>query len=120
MSAAIWVVVPAAGRGCPARRCPSSTCRRGQILLAHTLDALLAHPAVGGAMVVIGQDDADWPGWNDWAGKPVRTCIGGATRAASVLAGLQALPDSVRADEFVLVWSMRPGPTCRWPILAAC
>ncbi len=73
----------------------------GQILLAHTLDALLAHP-VAGAMVVIGQDDGDWPGWSEWAGKPVLT-IGGATRAASVLAGLQALPDSVRADEFVLV-----------------
>ena len=54
-------------------------------------------------MVVIGQDDGDWPGWSEWAGKPVLTCIGGATRAASVLAGLQALPDSVRADEFVLV-----------------
>ncbi len=54
-------------------------------------------------MVVIGQDDADWPGWNEWAGKPVLTCIGGATRAASVLAGLQALPETVRADEFVLV-----------------
>ena len=67
------------------------------------LDALLAHPAVAGAMVVIGQDDADWPGWGEWAGKPVLTCIGGATRAASVLAGLQALPDTVRADEFVLV-----------------
>jgi cell division protein FtsB len=38
-----------------------------------------------------------------WAGKPVLTCIGGATRAASVLAGLQALPETVRADEFVLV-----------------
>src|SRR5688572_27154266 len=63
----------------------------------------LAHPAVAGAMVVIGADDADWPGWSEWAGKPVLTCTGGATRAASVLAGLQALPDSVRADEFVLV-----------------
>ncbi|MNI61740.1 2-C-methyl-D-erythritol 4-phosphate cytidylyltransferase [compost metagenome] len=75
----------------------------GQTLLAHTLDTLLAHPAVAGAMVVIGADDADWPGWTEWAGKPVLTCTGGATRAASVLAGLQALPDSVRADEFVLV-----------------
>ena len=30
-------------------------------------------------------------------------CIGGDTRADSVLAGLAALPDSVRADDFVLV-----------------
>ncbi|GAB3053794.1 2-C-methyl-D-erythritol 4-phosphate cytidylyltransferase [Stenotrophomonas tumulicola] len=105
MSPAIWVVVPAAGRGArfgaplPKQYLPAG----GRLLLAHTLDALLAHPAVAGAMVVIGQDDADWPGWTEWAGKPVSTCTGGATRAASVLAGLQALPETVRADEFVLV-----------------
>lgn len=105
MSAAIWVVVPAAGRGARfGAPLPKQYLQAGgQILLAHTLDALLAHPAVAGAMVVIGQDDGDWPGWSEWAGKPVLTCIGGAPRAASVLAGLQALPDSVRADEFVLV-----------------
>ncbi|MES9025499.1 2-C-methyl-D-erythritol 4-phosphate cytidylyltransferase [Stenotrophomonas sp. BSUC-16] len=105
MSAAIWVVVPAAGRGARfGAPLPKQYLQAGgQILLAHTLDALLAHPAVAGAMVVIGQDDGDWPGWSEWAGKPVLTCIGGTTRAASVLAGLQALPDSVRADEFVLV-----------------
>jgi 2-C-methyl-D-erythritol 4-phosphate cytidylyltransferase len=33
----------------------------------------------------------------------VLACTGGATRAESVLAGLAALPDSVRADDFVLV-----------------
>ncbi|HCL44581.1 MAG TPA: 2-C-methyl-D-erythritol 4-phosphate cytidylyltransferase, partial [Pseudomonas sp.] len=96
MSAAIWVVVPAAGRGTRfGAPLPKQYLQAGgQILLAHTLDALLAHPAVAGAMVVIGQDDADLPGWNEWAGKPVLTCVGGATRAASVLAGLQALPES--------------------------
>ncbi|WP_223485059.1 2-C-methyl-D-erythritol 4-phosphate cytidylyltransferase [Stenotrophomonas indicatrix] len=105
MSAAIWVVVPAAGRGTRfGAPLPKQYLQAGgQTLLAHTLDALLAHPAVAGAMVVIGADDADWPGWSEWAGKPVLTSTGGATRAASVLAGLQALPDSVRADEFVLV-----------------
>src|SRR5690606_34219084 len=34
---------------------------------------------------------------------PVITCTGGDTRARSVLAGLAALPDEVRADGFVLV-----------------
>jgi 2-C-methyl-D-erythritol 4-phosphate cytidylyltransferase len=33
----------------------------------------------------------------------VLTCIGGDARADSVLAGLAALPESVRADDFVLV-----------------
>ncbi|MBD8695070.1 2-C-methyl-D-erythritol 4-phosphate cytidylyltransferase [Stenotrophomonas sp. 169] len=105
MSAAIWVVVPAAGRGARfGAALPKQYLEAGgQRVIAHTLDALLVHPAVAGAMVVISQDDVDWPGWTEWAGKPVLTCVGGATRADSVLAGLQALPDSVRADEFVLV-----------------
>lgn len=105
MSAAIWVVVPAAGRGARfGAALPKQYLEAGgQRVIAHTLDALLVHPAVAGAMVVISQDDVDWPGWTEWAGKPVMTCVGGATRADSVLAGLQALPDSVRADEFVLV-----------------
>jgi 2-C-methyl-D-erythritol 4-phosphate cytidylyltransferase len=54
-------------------------------------------------MVAIAENDADWPGWTSFADKPVLTCVGGDTRAASVLAGLQALPDGVRADDFVLV-----------------
>ena len=72
-------------------------------MLAHTLAALLSHPGVAGVMVAIAENDADWPGWNEFAGKPVLTCVGGDSRAASVLAGLQALPDSVRGDDFVLV-----------------
>jgi 2-C-methyl-D-erythritol 4-phosphate cytidylyltransferase len=101
----IWAVVPAAGRG---TRFGGPTPKQylvagDRVLLAHTLEALLSHPAVAGAMVVIAENDADWPGWSTLAGKPILTCIGGATRADSVLAGLQALPDDVRADEFVLV-----------------
>jgi 2-C-methyl-D-erythritol 4-phosphate cytidylyltransferase len=33
----------------------------------------------------------------------VIACLGGATRAVSVASGLDALPDDVRADDFVLV-----------------
>ena len=105
MSASIWAVIPAAGRG---TRFGAATPKQylhagGQTLLAHTLDALVAHPAVAGIMVVIGADDSDWPGWTEWGGRPVLTAIGGQTRAASVHAGLEALPENVRADEFVLV-----------------
>jgi 2-C-methyl-D-erythritol 4-phosphate cytidylyltransferase len=102
---AFWVVIPAAGRGTrfgsplPKQYLPV----QGQPLIAYTLQALFAHPAVAGAVVAISQDDPDWPGWQQFAGKPVQTCVGGASRAESVLAGLQALPASVRADDFVLV-----------------
>lgn len=101
----IWAVVPAAGRG---TRFGSETPKQylpveGQPLIAYTLAALLAHPVVEGVMVAISDNDADWPGWTHLHGKPVLTCTGGATRAQSVLAGLRALPDSVKADDFVLV-----------------
>jgi 2-C-methyl-D-erythritol 4-phosphate cytidylyltransferase len=69
----------------------------------HTLRALLAHANVQGAVVVLAADDAHWPGWREFAGKPLITCVGGEARADSVLAGLGALPDDVRMDDFVLV-----------------
>lgn len=101
----IWALVPAAGRG---TRFGSDTPKQylqvaGQPLIAYTLTALLGHPIVEGVMVVLSNNDADWPGWTTFLEKPVLTCVGGATRAQSVLAGLEALPDSVKADDFILV-----------------
>lgn len=101
----IWAIVPAAGRGArfggevPKQYLDAA----GQPLLAHTLQALLAHPSVEGAVVVLAEGDTHWPGWQAIADKPLLTCIGGSERADSVLAGLAALPDSVRPDDFVLV-----------------
>ncbi len=101
----LWAVIPAAGRG---TRYGGSMPKQylsvaGQPLIAHALAALLAHPAVEGALVAISENDADWPGWRSFSGKPVLTCTGGGTRAQSVLAALQALPEAVKADDFVLV-----------------
>ena len=103
--ARIWAVVPAAGRG---TRFGGELPKQylvvdGAPLIAHTLAALFAHDAVEGAVVPVSENDPDWPRWTEFAGKPVRACIGGASRAASVLAGLQSLPGDVRADDFVLV-----------------
>src|SRR5690606_2479045 len=100
-----WVVVPAAGRGA---RFGSEVPKQylevaGEPLIAHTLRALFAHPGIRGAVVVLAPDDARWQGWSDADGRPVIACSGGDTRAASVLAGLAALPDDVRPDAFVLV-----------------
>jgi 2-C-methyl-D-erythritol 4-phosphate cytidylyltransferase len=100
-----WAVVPAAGSGL---RFGAGVPKQyieidGEALLAHTLRALLSHPGVSGAVVVLAAGDAHWPGWNAFEGKPVLTCTGGDSRAASVLAGLAALPGDVRPDDFVLV-----------------
>lgn len=106
----LWAVVPAAGRGARfGAEVPKQYLEvDGRPLIAYTLDALLAHPSVTGVMVVLAEDDAHWRDFFAHAmvsieGKPLSTCTGGAERADSVLAGLDALPESVRADEFVLV-----------------
>ena len=100
-----WVVVPAAGRGARfGADVPKQYLEvEGEPLIGHTLRALLSHPGVDGAVVALAAGDGAWPGWTAFEGKPVRACTGGASRAASVLAGLAALPDEVRADDFVLV-----------------
>lgn len=101
----LWAIVPAAGRGARfGGEIPKQYVEvAGAPLIAHTLQALLSHPGIAGAVVVRAQDDAWWPGWQELQGKPLLGCVGGASRADSVLAGLDALPDSVRADDFVLV-----------------
>ncbi|TZF91045.1 2-C-methyl-D-erythritol 4-phosphate cytidylyltransferase [Cognatilysobacter lacus] len=101
---AIWAVLPAAGAG---SRFGGGIPKQylevaGLPLIAYALDALLAHPAVDGAMVAIAADDPHWPGWTSRSGKPVRTCVGGSERARSVLAALDAL-DDVTDDALVLV-----------------
>ena len=103
--ARIWAVVPAAGRGTRfgAELPKQYLVVDGAPLIAHTLTALFAHEAVEGAVVPVSENDPDWPRWTEFSGKPVHACVGGASRAASVLAGLRALPDDVRADDFVLV-----------------
>lgn len=100
-----WCVVPAAGAG---RRAGGERPKQyqdlaGRPMLSWTLEALAAHPAVAGLMVVLAADDPWWPGLVECLGKPVRTTIGGAERAQSVLRGLRALPASVGSRDWVLV-----------------
>lgn len=101
----IWAVIPAAGRGARfGGDIPKQYLRIGERpLIAHALDALLAHPRVDGAMVALAADDPHWPGWERLNGKPVLRCVGGGERADSVLAALQALPPETGDDTLVLV-----------------
>lgn len=101
----LWVVVPAAGRSA---RFGGEVPKQylsvlGRPLIRHTLERLAAHPRVSGLCVVLAADDRHWAGWREFKGKPVTTCVGGAERADSVLAGVRALPASVREKDWVLV-----------------
>lgn len=106
MSGHYWCVIPAAGSGA---RFGGDTPKQyvevaGRSILHHTLDALLPHPRILGAMVALSANDAHWQSTLTMLhGKPVLTCLGGATRAASVANALAALPDAVSADDAVLV-----------------
>lgn len=101
----LWCVVPAAGRGtrvggdCPKQYLPLG----GRPLIEHTLERLATHPQIAGLLVTLGTTDAHWSGMTTFHGKPILTAVGGAERSDSVLAGLNALPGSVGADDFVLV-----------------
>lgn len=104
-SGSFWCVVPAAGRGtrvggdCPKQYLPLA----GRPLILHTLERLAAHPRIAGLLVTLGSSDVHWPAIDSLHGKPVFTAIGGAERSDSVLAGLEALPANVGADDFILV-----------------
>ncbi|MEO5625056.1 MAG: 2-C-methyl-D-erythritol 4-phosphate cytidylyltransferase [Dokdonella sp.] len=102
---ALWCVVPAAGRGARfgAELPKQYVMLAGQPLLMWTLQRLAASRDIGGLMIVLAEDDVHWPKIDTIAGKPVRTTIGAAERSGSVLAGLRALPPSVRDAAFVLV-----------------
>lgn len=100
-----WAVMPAAGRG---TRLGGDIPKQymtvaGRPMIEHSLRALLAHPGVDGVMVALHPDDPWWAGWRHMEDKPIYTCIGGAERADSVLAALQALPATVSEDQWVLV-----------------
>ncbi|TLX21645.1 2-C-methyl-D-erythritol 4-phosphate cytidylyltransferase [Thermomonas fusca] len=100
-----WALMPAAGSG---RRFGGEVPKQylaaaGKPLIAHALGALLAHPAIDGAVVALAADDPHWPGWTSLHGKPVIACLGGLERADSVLAALRALPASVPEDALLLV-----------------
>ncbi|MEN4902255.1 2-C-methyl-D-erythritol 4-phosphate cytidylyltransferase [Luteimonas sp. TWI1416] len=103
----LWAIVPAAGRG---TRFGGDVPKQylevgGRSVLAHTLACLAGHPGVAGIVLVLAAADAvDLDGLRAGLGDtPLLRADGGDSRADSVLAGLHALPDTVRADDFVLV-----------------
>lgn len=89
----VWAIVPAAGRG---TRVGSALPKQyltlaDRSILEHTLSALLSHELIKGAVVAIAPDDVDFPSsLTSLCGKPVVTCVGGETRAQSVLNALRA------------------------------
>ncbi|MCP1676171.1 2-C-methyl-D-erythritol 4-phosphate cytidylyltransferase [Natronocella acetinitrilica] len=101
----VYAVVPAAGVG---RRMGGPTPKQylsldGSPVIRWSLDALLVHPEVRGAVVAISPDDDWWSALNLGFDKPVDVVQGGAERAQSVLNALNWLHDLPTPPSWVLV-----------------
>ena len=101
----VWAVVPAAGTG---TRMQSDIPKQylsfqGKTLIEHSLDRLLSHPEIDGAVVVLRDDDTTWEALDYLAEKPVFTTAGGKERYDSVYSGLTTLQYRFGNDAIALV-----------------
>lgn len=106
----IAAIIVAAGRGLRAGGGIPKQYRviGGCPVLARTLDVFLDHPSIGPVIAVIGADDAtEFQLLSEGLNGPVETITGGATRTASVRAGLQAL-EKHRPDAVLIHDAARP------------
>ena len=104
-----WAVVPAAGVGArmasdrPKQYLPLA----GKTVIEQSLNRLLAHPKIDGAVVAISAGDEYWPEINtvvlQQSNKPLHVATGGAERCDSVLSALQLLGTFANDEDWVLV-----------------
>ncbi|MEV8465547.1 bifunctional 2-C-methyl-D-erythritol 4-phosphate cytidylyltransferase/2-C-methyl-D-erythritol 2,4-cyclodiphosphate synthase [Fluviibacterium sp. DFM31] len=101
-------VIVAAGRGTRAGGALPKQYQplRGEPVLAHTLRALARHPQVSVLVMVIHPEDADLFAALPHPDLPLHVVHGGASRDASVQAGLAAVPDT--CDRVLIHDAARP------------
>ena len=97
-----FAIVPAAGSGSRmgAAQAKQYLPLAGRALIEHTLAALCAAPQLSAVVVVVAPDDREWAtlDCSRWGGKLHAVYRGGATRAQSVLAGLEALRSELAVE----------------------
>lgn len=97
-----WAVIAAAGVGRRCRQRKQHLFLAGKTVLRHALSCFIAHPAIAGVAVALGDDEeAEAAGLTGPGMDKVTTVTGGATRCQSVLNGLRAL--SAADDDLALV-----------------
>ena len=94
-----WTIIPAAGVG---RRMGSEVPKQylplgGKTVIQHTLDCLLDHPQVQGAVVALAKSDEWWDKLQLNYAKPILRADGGKERSDSVMNALERL--SSEADK---------------------
>ena len=100
-----WAVIPATGKGqrMQAKRPKQYLPLGAKTILEHTLDNLLSHPQISGAVLVLNKDDGYWGQLNYQHHKPLLLCVGGEQRFHSVLNGLQTLSDKINRNAVALI-----------------
>jgi 2-C-methyl-D-erythritol 4-phosphate cytidylyltransferase len=103
----VWAVIPASGIG---HRMQSELPKQylpliNKTIVEHTLDRLLSHPEVAGAVVVLSATDQYWANLNyqSQSKKPLIFAEGGELRHQSVFNGLEKLYADVSQDCYALV-----------------
>lgn len=102
----LWIIVPAAGIGSrmQAAKPKQYLALLGQPVLAHTLTRLMSAFPGACCIVPLAAQDPWWPTLLNQLPAAVKTCLGGADRAASVLSGLlTAKQQGARPDDWMLV-----------------
>lgn len=110
MSERSWFVIPAAGASSRfGGRTPKPYLRiAGRSLLEHALRAMLRCPGIAGGVVVTAAGDRRWPKLPAAIRRRAMTTVGGATRAQSVLNGLEALTGAMPEDWVLVHDAARP------------
>jgi 2-C-methyl-D-erythritol 4-phosphate cytidylyltransferase len=103
----VWAIIPASGIG---QRMQSELPKQylpfvDKTIIEHTLDRLLSHLEVAGAVIVLSVTDEYWTNLNyqPQSGKPLLFAEGGAQRHQSVFNGLEKLCSEVGQDCYALV-----------------
>jgi 2-C-methyl-D-erythritol 4-phosphate cytidylyltransferase len=100
-----WVIIPAAGVG---KRMGGVKPKQyltlsGKTVLEHSLDRMLEHNDIEGAVIALSDDDLYWKGLGYRHNKSVRLAPGGKERCDSVLNALQILSRKAHDADWVLV-----------------
>ncbi len=100
-----WAIVPATGLG---RRMGSDRPKQylqlgGKSILELTLDNLLSHQQISGAVIVINSSDSFWHNLDYSHEKPILLCHGGERRHDSVKNGLLCLQKHTNYNPMVLI-----------------
>lgn len=100
-----WAIIPASGIG---QRMQAELPKQylkltDKTIIEHTLDRILSHSLIAGAVIVLNSHDRHWPKVNYLSSKPIIFATGGEQRQDSVYNGLQALRSQLQQDCYVLV-----------------